>query len=106
MQHEQRENNKHWAEGQPYRKIERADGENDPLGLFSDDRTEGGEVNVKRRLFCPCSFCDAVAGNFAVVDGQVELQTAIGGPSATGRLEEGSESHAQGSLKWRTAEVL
>lgn len=71
----------HGPNGQPNWIVERADGEHDALGLFSDDGTKSCKVDVERRLFCARPLVDAVIGNFTVADSRVEFKAASRGLS-------------------------
>ena len=99
----------HGPECQPDWVVERADGENDALGFFSDDGAKGCPVDVERRLFCARPLGDAVIGNFAVADGRVEFEAAAGRrwePSARRPIEaEGRRNAQRGLERWAT-EVL
>lgn len=66
----------HGTERQPNRIVERTDGENDALGLFSNDRAESCEVDVEGCLLCASPLVDTVIGNFAVADSRVEFEAA------------------------------
>jgi hypothetical protein len=66
----------HGTECQPDWIVERADGENDTLGFFSDDGAKCCKIEVERRLFCARPLVDAVIGDFAVADGRVEFEAA------------------------------
>jgi len=96
----------HGAECQPDRIVERADGENDALGFFSDDGAKGYPVDVERRLFCACPLVDTVISNLAVADGRVEFEAAWVDDETVSETSTEAQRNAQGRLERWAPEVL
>ena len=98
----------HGTDCQPDWIVERADGENDALGFFSDDRAKGRPVEVEWRLFRARPLVDAVIGNFAVADGRVEFEAAArddGDRQRRAHRVRREKGNAQGCLESWTTEV-